>query len=268
MRDGGIPPVGLGTAKLGEATYGAIRAALDLGYTHLDTAQSYGSEETIGRALRDSGTRPDDVFITTKVDDSNLADDRFMPSVRASLDRLGVDRVDLLLVHWPSYRDTVPFADYMTSLAEAKAAGHARMIGVSNFTIAHLAKAEALVGPGALATNQVEVHPWLQNRKLRDWCAAHGISVTAYMPFGKGRVLADPEIAAVARRTGLSPATVTLAWILQSGMITIPASTRRENLAGNLAAAGVRLAGEDMAALDALDRGGRMINPAKAPAWD
>lgn len=264
----GIPPIGLGTSKLGEATYNAIRTALDVGYTHLDTAQSYDSEETIGRALRDSGTKPADVFITTKVADTNLSDERFMPSVRDSLDKLGTDRVDLLLIHWPSHRDAVPFEHYMASLRAAKDQGYARMVGVSNYPIARLEQAIALLGAGLIVNNQVEVHPYLQNRKLVAWCRDHDILVTAYMPLGKGRILGDPVICGIAQRLGLPPATVVLAWLVQSGMITVPASTRRENLEANLRAADIRLAKEDMAAIHALDRGERFINPAKSPAWD
>lgn len=264
----GIPMIGFGTSGLGDRAHKAIATALEAGYRHLDTAQSYGTEETIGRVLRESGLERGDVFLTTKIADSNLATDRFMPSLRQSLDRLGTDSVDLLLIHWPSHRGAVPLADYMTALARAKADGLARLIGVSNFTTALLDKSVALLGPGALATDQVEMHPHFHNRKVLAWCDAQGIAVTAYMPLGLGRVLGDPKIAAIAERTGASPAQVALAWLLQLGVIVIPASKSRVHMEANLKAADIALSDADMAAMARTDRNHRMINPAKSPDWD
>ncbi len=164
--------------------------------------------------------------------------------------------------------DAVPFADYMTALAQAKADGLARRIGVSNFTTALLAKSTAILGPGALAGNQVEMHPHFHNRTVRDWCDAHGIAVIAYMPLGLGRVLGDPALTEIAARTGASPAQVALAWLIQQGVIVIPASKSRAHMAANLEAADVTLTDPDMAAMAATDGNHRMINPAKSPAWD
>lgn len=264
----GIPMIGFGTSGLGGQAEEAIATALEVGYRHLDTAQSYGTEETIGRVLRDSPLPRADIFLTTKIADANLGRDRFMPSLRQSLDRLGADYVDLLLIHWPSPGDTVPLADYMTALAQAKADGLARLIGVSNFTTALLDKSTAILGPGALATDQVEMHPHFHNRKVLAWCDAHGIAVTAYMPLGLGRVLDDPALTAIADRIGASPAQVALAWLIQRGVIVIPASKRRAHMEANLAAADITLDDDDMAAMAKTDRNHRMINPAKSPAWD
>lgn len=264
----GIPQIGFGTSRLGEATYASILAALELGYHHLDTAQSYGSEEAIGRALKTSGKRRDEIFITTKVADTNLTKDRFMQSLRASLDRLGVGEVDLALIHWPSHRDAVPLAEYMHALVEAKALGLTRLIGVSNFPIAVLEKSIAIIGPGQIVNNQFELHPYLQNRKLREYCQRNGISVTAYMPLAKGTVLGEPAVRAIAEKRGTTPAAVVLAFLIQQGIIVIPASTRRENIASNLKALSLTLADDEMAAMAALERGGRMIKPAKSPVWD
>ena len=267
-RRNGIPVIGFGTAGLGERPQEAIATALEVGYRHLDTAQSYGTEDAIGRVLRDSGLSRSDVFLTTKIADANLAGDRFMSSLRQSLDRLGTDYVDLLLIHWPSPGDAVPLADYMTALAEAKANGQARLIGVSNFTIALLDQSIAILGPGALATNQVEMHPHFHNRTVRAWCDARGIAVTAYMPLGLGRVLSTATLSAIAARTVTSPAEVALAWLIQQGVIVIPASKSRAHMAANLAAADITLSDEEMAAMERTDRNHRMINPAKAPVWD
>lgn len=264
----GIPMIGFGTSGLGDAAHAAISTALEAGYRHLDTAQSYGTEETIGRVLRDSGLTRSAVFLTTKIADANLAGDRFMPSLRQSLDRLGTDHVDLLLIHWPSPGDAVPLAQYMATLAQAKADGLARRIGVSNFTTALLARSTAILGPGALAANQVEMHPHFHNRTVRDWCDAHDIAIIAYMPLGLGRVLSDATLTEIAARTEASPAQVALAWLLRQGIIVIPASKSRAHMAANLEAADITLSEADTAAMAATDRNHRMINPAKSSAWD
>jgi 2,5-diketo-D-gluconate reductase B len=265
----GIPLLGLGTfGRRGSEGQAAIEAALELGYQHLDTAQTYDTEENIGRALKAGGLPRDEVFITTKIADSNLSRDRFMPSLEESLGKLGVDHVDLTLIHWPSWRDAVPFAEYMEELARAKTLGLTRLIGVSNFTIAHLEKATALLGAGEVATNQVELHPYFQNRKLADYCKANGIAVTAYMPLAKGRMCAEPVVMEIAGHHDASAAAVTLAWLLQQGMIVIPASGSRKNMAANLDAASIHLTEPEMQAIQALERGDRMINPAKSPDWD
>lgn len=264
-----IPQIGLGTwNRLGPEGVAVVRTALELGYRHLDTAQSYGSEPTVAEAIRQSGVPRDAVFITSKVADTNLDRDRFLPSVRRSLDDLATDHVDLMLIHWPSARDAVPFADYVEALGEIQARGWARKIGVSNFPIALVDRAEAILGPGRLAANQVEVHPYLQNRRLRAHCASKGIAVTAYMPLAKGRVADDPVLKGIAERRGVTPAQVTLAFLMAEGLIVIPASTDRGRLAGNLAAASITLSAEEMATVRALDRNGRIIDPEKSPRWD
>lgn len=263
-----IPAIGFGTSLLGDTAYAAIEAALAAGYKHIDTAQTYDSEALIGKAIRASGRARDEVFITTKIADKNLADGVFMPSLENSLVALGVDHVDLLLIHWPSEKDAVPMEVYMNTLMETKRRGLARMIGVSNFPIRWLERAMAITGPNELVNNQVELHPYLQNRKLRDFCEKNGIRVTAYMPLAKGRVLSDPTIVKIANRMEVPPAIVVLAWLVQLGIIVIPASSKPANIEANLRAGDVRLSDEDMAAMAALDRGERMIDPPKAPAWD
>ena len=264
-----IPRLGLGTfGRTGDEGLEGVMAALELGYRHLDTAQTYHTETVIAEAVRRSGVPAGDVFITTKVADTHLGFRDFLPSVRASLDRLQRASVDLLLIHWPSHDDVVPFEEYVDALGEAKALGLAHQIGVSNFPAALVDRAVARLGPGQVAANQVECHPFLQNRVLRERCAAHGVVVTAYMPLAVGRVMTDPTIRAVADRAGESPATVTLAWLFEKGMVAIPASSRRSHLAANLRAVALRLPADDIAAIDSLDRGQRLVNPAKSPVWD
>jgi 2,5-diketo-D-gluconate reductase B len=252
-----MPRLGLGTwLRHDDGGYRAILTGIELGYRHIDTAQTYGTEAHVGRALRASGLRRDELFITTKVGDVNLAKRDFLPSV------------DLLLIHWPSPKDAVPFESYIHDLAEAKARGMTRSIGVSNFPCALVARAAALLGPGQIATNQVEVHPYFQNHPVRACCAMEDIDVTAYMPLAGGRVMTDPAIGRIAAAHGESAATVTLAWLLARGMAAIPASGRRDHMAANLRALDLRLDEDDLAAIDARDRGDRLIDPAKSPAWD
>ena len=159
--------------------------------------------------------------------------------------------------------------EYLPALAEAKAQGLTREIGISNFTIAQTRKAIEILGADAIATNQIEIHPYLQNRLLVKFLQDNGIRITAYMSLAYGEVLKDPVIQAIAGRYQATPAQVALAWALQQGFAVIPSSTKRENLAGNLEAAAIRLTDDDMAQIAKLDRGQRLANPEGiAPAWD
>jgi 2,5-diketo-D-gluconate reductase B len=264
-----IPKLGLGTyGRTGDEGTAAILTAIEVGYRHIDTAQSYDTEAQVGAAIRRSGLPRGDFFVTTKVADTRLAKGDFLPSVRRSLDELGMDRVDLLLIHWPSHHDAVPFEDYMLALKEAQDAGHARLIGVSNFTIDHLERTRALLGDGAIATNQIEIHPWLQGRRIVEYARAHDLQLTAYQPLVKGRVAEDAVLARIAEAHGVTPAAVALAFLMAEGHAVIPASSRRENLEANYAACGVVLAPEEIAEIRGLDRGYRHINPDKSPRWD
>ncbi len=264
-----IPRMGLGTyGRTGDEGVQAIFAGLEIGYRHIDTAQSYDTEEVIGRALSQSGLKRSDVFVTTKVAMGNLARDRFLPSLRESLDRLQMDQVDLTLIHWPSRGDAVPLSDYMESLAAARDQGMTRLIGVSNFTIAHMERARAIIGPGEIVNNQVEVHPFLQNRKLRGYCAGEGVTVTAYVPLAKGKVSQDPTLRRIADSHGVLATQVALAWLMGHGLAVIPASGKREHMQSNFEASRLRLSKEDAAEIDNLDRGERIIAPVDGPLWD
>ncbi len=264
-----IPPIGLGTSgRTGEEGFRAILAALEIGYRNIDTAQSYGSEQPIGRAITESGIAREELFLTTKVADTKLGRDLFMPSVRQSLEYLRTDYLDLLLIHWPSHKDVFPFREYIEDLAEAKRRRLTRMIGVSNFPIALVKQAEAILGPGEIVTDQVELHPFLQNRKLYEFATGRGIAITAYLPLARNKVADDPTIQRIAKAHQATPAQVTLAWLNGKGIIAIPASTKPENLRSNLAASKIKLTPPEVAEIDRLDRGERVINPAKSPAWD
>jgi 2,5-diketo-D-gluconate reductase B len=264
-----IPAFGVGTFRLqGQAAIDSVRNALDVGYRAIDTAQIYGNEADVGQAIAESGIPRGELFVTTKVWIDNLSADRLIPSLRESLDRLRSDYLDLALVHWPSPGDAVPLAESLGALAEAKAQGLVRRIGVSNFTIAQLRQALDIAGSD-IATNQVELSPYLQNRRLVEFARAHDVHLTSYMTLAYGKVLADPVLQDIARRHGATPAQVALAWALRQGFSVIPSSTKRANLQSNLKALDLRLDDADMARIAGLDRNERLANPAGiAPVWD
>src|SRR3954451_4520596 len=243
----------------------AILKALEVGYRHIDTAQSYGSEAGVGEAVRRSGVPRQDFFITTKVADTRLEKSQFMDSVERSLETIGLGPVDLLLIHWPTKDDAVPFEDYMLALAEAQRRGHTRLIGVSNFPIALLERTERLLGPGAIVTDQVEIHPYMQAPKLVAFAQGKGLTLTAYQPLGRGSVASDPVLQRIGEKHGVAASAVALAFLLAAGHIVIPASTSEANLRANLKARDVTLDSDDMQAIRALDRGDRRINPDKSP---
>jgi 2,5-diketo-D-gluconate reductase B len=264
-----IPSIGLGTYRLkGQVLTDSVHNALELGYRAFDTAQIYDNEADLGQALADSRVPREALFLTTKIWISNFHRDDLIESLHESLRKLRTDHVDLTLIHWPSPNDEVPMREYLHALAEAKALGLTRAIGISNFTIALTRQAIEILGAEAIATNQIEVHPYLQNRALIAYLREQGIHVTAFMSLAYGAVLKDPVIQSIADKHGATLAQVALAWALQQGYSVIPSSTRRENLASNLKAAELHLDGQDMAMIATLDRGERVANPEIAPAWD
>lgn len=265
-----IPPFGLGTFRLkGQTVIDSVRSALDLGYRLVDTAQIYGNEAEVGQAIAESRVARDALFVTTKIWTANYARDKLVPSLKESLAKLRTDYVDLTLIHWPSPNNAVPVAEFMGALAEAKAQGLTRQIGVSNFTVALMKEAIATAGAGMVATNQVELHPYLQNRKVAGFARSQGVAITSYMTLAYGKVLQDPVIAAIAAARNATPAQVVLAWAMQLGYAVIPSSTKRANLASNLEAQQLKLNDTEMAQIAALDRGERLTSPeGLAPAWD
>ncbi len=265
-----IPAFGLGTFRLqGQTVIDSVKTALALGYRLVDTAQIYGNEAEVGQAIAHSGVPREQLFITTKIWTENLSAGKLAASLKESLAKLRTDHVDLTLIHWPSPGGAVPVAEFMGALAQAQDEGLTRRIGVSNFNIALLQQAIDAVGAQRIASHQIELHPSLQNRKVVDFTSQHGIHTTSYMTLGYGKALQEPVIQAIATQTGATPAQVTLAWAMQKGFAVIPSSTKRANLESNLRATQVRLSDADMARIDALDRGARLVNPdGLAPAWD
>lgn len=263
VRSCDIPIVGLGTWQLtGEDCLAAVPEALDLGYTHIDTAQDYGNEPQVGEAL--TGADRDGLFLTSKVSNDNHHPDDVVASVEQSLRDLGTDRLDLLLVHWPVEMDILPATlDAMRGLVNRDLVVH---LGVSNFTAAQV-RAAARHAP--IVTNQVECHAHLQQRGMRALAAELDLFVTAYSPLGRGKVLQDPAVMEVAEAHGVDPAQVALSYLAgMDRMVVVPKATGRDHLASNLAALEVRLTDDDRAALAELDRGARIIDPPFAPEWD
>lgn len=265
-----IPAFGLGTFRLqGQVVIDSVSAGLDLGYRVIDTAQIYENEEDVGQAIADSGIPRDELFITSKIWIANFAEGQLIPSLRESLRKLKTDYLDLTLIHWPSPENQVPVAEFMGQLLEAKRLGLTRQIGISNFTVALMKEAIAAVGAEHIATHQIELHPYLQNRTVVDFATRYGIHITSYMTLAYGEVLKDPVIQAIAERNHATPAQVALAWAMQLGYAVIPSSTQRANLQSNLKAVQLTLSEADMAQIAGLERGHRLTNPKGiAPQWD
>ena len=269
MMDAEIPILGLGTyGRTGSKGTDEILEAISVGYRHLDTAQTYNTEFTVGDTVRRSGVARESFFITTKVADYNLEKSKFLPSVERSLDTIGLGAVDLLLIHWTSPRDAVPLEHYLDALAVAQQRGLARLIGVSNFTISLMDRAVAILGKGVIATNQVEIHPYLQGSKLCAHAKTLGIQLTAYQPLAQGRVTVDPVLMAIAEKHKTTTSAVTLAFLMSEGHIVIPASSKTTHLCDNFSASSSHLQPEDNAKIRKLERGMRVINPAISPLWD
>lgn len=265
-----IPLFGLGTFRLtGQTVIDSVKSALALGYRTIDTAQIYKNEAEVGQAIAESGVPRKDLFITTKIWTDSYAADKLVPSLRESLAKLRTDYVDLTLIHWPAPGNGVELREFMSALADAKKLGLTRQIGISNFNIELTRQAIDVVGQGEIATNQIELSPYLQNRKLADFLKQQGITVTSYMTLAYGKVLNDPLLAKIAAKHKATVAQVALAWAMQLGYAVIPSSTKRENLASNLLAQGLRLDDEDLAQIETLERNGREVSPkGLAPVWD
>ncbi len=259
-----IPVLGLGVyqARPGMETREAVRTALVVGYRHMDTARAYGNEPDVAAGIAASGVRREEVFITTKLWNSDHGYDATLRACDASLARLEVERVDLYLIHWP-----VQGLRHETwrAMERILAQGKARAIGVSNYTIRHLEELLARANEPP-SVNQVELHPFLPQGELVKWCVRQGIVVEAYAPLVKGRRMDDPVLRRVAAKHGRTPAQVLVRWALEHGLVVIPKSVREERIRENADVFGFALDGEDLAALDDLDEGYRTSwDPTDAP---
>ena len=264
-----IPSLGFGTwAARGDECAQAVIWALESGYRHIDTAAVYANEEAVGEGIRASRVPRGDIFLTTKVGPDDIDEGKLERSAEASLKRLGLDHVDLLLIHWPSPK--IPLKRSMAALVKAKRRGLTRHIGVSNFTSALIKEAVA-VSEEPVVTNQCEYHPALDQSRLIAACREKGVSFTAYCPLGRaGDILADPKVTTIAKRHGKTSAQVVLRWqIQQQAVIAIPKSAHRERIAENIAIFDFALDDAEMRTLFGLAVPvGRIVSPAWAPDWE
>jgi 2,5-diketo-D-gluconate reductase B len=228
----------------------------------------YENEEFVGKALTMSGLKRDEVFVTTKVPPERLGPGQVLATYRTSLDKLGVDAADLLLVHWPSAGGEYEMADYLGQFADILDRGLARHIGVSNFTRAHIDLAVDLLGADRIATNQCEIHVLMQNRIVGAHCAALGIPMTAYCPMARGKLQGNPVLEEIAAAHEATVGQVGLAFLMAEGHVVIPSSSSKARIVENFGALQVRLTNDDMARVRALDQGRRLVNVAWAPEWD
>lgn len=261
-----LPAIGLGTMRqTGQHCVELVEAALAEGYRHLDTARKYGNEESVGLGMRRSSVPRDEVVLTTKLDYLELEPVHVRNAVEDSLRRLGVDYIDLLLVHWPN--PSVPLEDTLAEMQELRDTGSVRFLGVANFPSRLLAGATRLA---EVVTNQVEYHPFLDQSRVLSACRTHGLALTAYCPLGRGNdVLANPVVKDIAGSVGRSTAQVVLRWLVQQdSVVAIPGTSDVDHLRENLAVHDFELDEEQMRAIHGLSRGERIVNPPHAPEWD
>jgi diketogulonate reductase-like aldo/keto reductase len=262
LSDGALmPTLGLGVWQVpdGPECENAVRWALELGYRHIDTAQAYGNEESVGRALHDSGVPREEVFITTKFYPGSRDPAR---EAERSLQRLGVDQVDLYIIHWPQNGPTWAWP----GMEQARERGHARSIGVSNFSVAELDQLLEVANTPPVV-NQAQFSAFEYRRALLDACEQRGLTLVGYSSLGTGRHLRDRTVGEIAERVGRTPAQVLLRWCLQRGVVVIPKSTHRERIEENGRLFDFSLSDEDMAALDALDTTGGTDRARESKWW-
>jgi len=254
------PQVGLGVWKTPDDGAGdAVAAALDVGYRHVDTAAAYKNERGVGEGLRRAGVPREEVFVTTKLWNEEQGFDRTLRAFDASLEQLGLDHVDLYLIHWPSpARDL--YVDTWRAFIRLKEEGRVRSIGVSNFTAEHLDRLADETGVTP-AINQIELHPRFQQRALREAHAERGIVTQSWSPLGQGQLLQDPAIAGIAAKHGRTPAQVVIRWHVDNGLVVIPKSVTPSRIAENFDVFGFALDADDLAAITKLDTGDGRIGP-------
>ena len=256
-----IPLLGLGVWQVpkGPECEDAVRWALGLGYRHIDTAQAYGNEASVGRALRDSGVPRDEVFVTTKFHPRRRDAE---VEVERSLERLGVEQIDLYIVHWPQGGPTWAW----DGMQRAHERGHARSIGVSNFSVAQL---DEVLGVAEVApvVNQVQFSPFAYRRRLLEASEERGVAIEAYSPLGTGRHLGDPRVGEIADRLGRTPAQVLVRWCLERDLVVLPKSTHRERIEENGRVFDFTLSPDDVSALDALDQTGGTDRARESRWW-
>ncbi|MEF2073262.1 aldo/keto reductase [Consotaella aegiceratis] len=264
-----IPAIGFGTYPLkGKHGVEMVARAIDAGYRHIDTARIYDNEKEVGEGIRLSGIDRSELFVTTKIWWTDISDKRLVPSARQALDALGLEKVDLLLIHWPNQE--IALEESIDALNQARAKGLARHIGVANFTSAMVDEADAMSST-PLVCNQVEYHPFLSQEAVYACCERHDMAMIAYSPVGQGgEVLADPTIRSIAERHGKTPAQVVLRWEIEQQLVgAIPCTSRPERLKENIDIFDFELTKDEHASITALTgRRQRLVDPTFAPNWD
>jgi len=260
----GLPALGLGTYKnTGEQATESVETALEMGYRHVDTASMYDNEAAVGAGIEAVSVPREQVTVATKLWYDDLAGDDVVPAAKASLDRLDLDSVDLLYVHWPAGRYEA--SETMPALSELYDAGLIDNVAVSNFTPEQLATAQDH-SAAPIVANQVECHPLLQQDELRDYCEREDIAVVAYAPIARGKVADVPELTDIAAKHDGSEVQVSLAWLRQHGVAAIPKATSEAHIRANWESQQLTLDDDDLATIDGLDREERLIDPDFA-AW-
>lgn len=263
-----MPALGFGTWQLENGTaVPLVEKALEVGYRHIDTAQIYGNERDVGAGIRNSGVKRDEIFLTTKVWIDKFHDGDLQRSAEKSLEKLGVDHVDLLLLHWP--KPEAPLAETLKALNEVQSRGLTRAIGLSNFPSALLEEA-AKLSEAPIANDQVEYHPYLSIKTLKAKADALGVSITAWSPLAQGKVAQDPVLVEIGAAHGKTPGQVTLRWIIQQGIIAIPRTKNPARIEENFDILDFNLSDDEMTRIHALARpDGRLGDWLdKAYAWD
>ncbi|ADG08773.1 aldo/keto reductase [Caulobacter segnis] len=247
-----MPAIGFGTWQLENGTaIPLVEKALEVGYRHIDTAQIYGNEQDVGAAIKTSGVKRDELFVTTKIWIENFADGDLQRSAQISLEKLGLDHVDLLLLHWP--KPNPPMAETLAALNDVRAKGWTRAIGVSNYPSAQLEEA-AKLSDAPIATDQVEYHPYLSLKTLKAKADALGVSITAWSPLAQGKVAQEPLLIDIGRAHGKTPGQVTLRWIIQQGIIAIPRTSNPKRIEENFDILDFELSDKEMAQIHGLAR--------------
>ncbi len=264
-----IPKLGYGTWNRDkDAAYQGVLDAIEIGYTHIDTAPSYQNEDAVGKALKNSGIDRDSIFVTTKVDPHDYGEGEVLPAVKKSLEKLQLDKVDLLVLHFPSLYDKYPLESYVAQFVEVFDMGLAQHIGVSNFTIKHIEESRPIFADRPIYTNQVEIHPYMQNRPIVDYCQSNNIHLTAYSPLARGAMVDDPVLAEIGKKHNASTSQIALAFLLNLGYAVIPSSDKRHRIQENFDAGKIQLPQEEMAKIAKLERGMRLNNADYCPKWD
>lgn len=266
-----IPVLGLGTwQSTGQDCIDVVKKALEMGYEHIDTAQAYDNEKEVGQGIKQSGVARDKFFLTTKIfpDDMKFQPEKLIEAAKRSLENLDTDYVDLLLLHWPD--DRVPLSETIPALCELQKKGLTRHIGVSNFNIADIIEAKKYADV-PIVVNQVEFHPFIKQNTLQTFLNNHHILLEAYSPLARGDVFDNDIIKEIADKHNVTPAQISLAWILSDKhRVAIPKTSNPDHLQGNLEAINIELSAEELEKIGSLARsdGRKIEHPDYSPVWD